>query len=325
MASVPWSQWCFLSFIRILDSGQEANNQIRIEYDEGGGATQATLQLTAGVYPFGVNGNGDEDSLEVGAWNGDPTDVELFGVNSLLREVAQEITQELTTNSVNMGLETIASIEGNQVASGKIIVRMDGSSTDYVKFLWTHADTTVDPAWFGIAKTSGAYPTSSDCYGNQSTVISQMSSNLALVGQKVLGAEPIEEGYLEVGVVAGNGAGRWKRFGSGYEQISAFDVKVEGLPRDSVDSGFHSLRRWAQALVFNRARKRFIYVPDLAKPTGADYPREWDPDDTSENRRWGWRDLMIDGLRGFAFENIRHLSNSNRMWRLSTPVRKYVA
>lgn len=325
MTSTPYPQWCFLSYIRLFDSGQEQNNVVRIDYDVGAGTVSADIEVAAGLYVVGINGEGDDNSLEVGPWNGDPTDYELFGVNSLFRALAAAVNTELSTLDINIGLETASSIAGSDDPSGKVIVSMNGVSTNFVKFLWTHANTNMDPAWFGMAKTGGVYATSSDCYGNAETVISDMSSTLALVGQKVIGAEPQYEGYLETGITTGSGKTNWKRFGTGVEQISEFIVKVGGLPRNSVDSGFHSFRRWARQLVFNRARKRFIYIPDLQKPTGANYPRQWDPDDLLENRRWGWRDLTIDPLRTFRFEDVQQVAQSNQLWKIPTPVRSFVA
>jgi hypothetical protein len=323
--SVPWNEWAFLSFVRIFDSGSEKNNTLQISWDiSGTGSAIATLP--AGLYYCGLNGDGDDHSLQIGPWDGDENDDELFGAtgeDSLLLELAQEIYGN-TSIFINLGLEVGSGAAGGQVPSGKVVARMTGVSTAWIKLEWSHANTTMDPAWFGIAKTAGVYADTT-FYGNATTVISDMSSSLALIGQRVLGAEPQYEGYLEAGVVAGDGSTSWKRFGSGYEEISEFIVNVDGLPRDSIDTGFQSLRRWSQQLVFNRARKRFLYVPDMGHDFGAGVIYRWDPDDQSDTRRWGWRDLGIDGLRGFRFEDIRRRPTSNREWQLRVPVRSFTA
>jgi hypothetical protein len=312
--SVPHSQWLFNSFVRIFDSGPEKNNTLA--WTASGSPSSGVAEIPAGLYPFGVDGYWDEIN---GVWN--QYDIVVFGRETLLGALTTALS-ESANNGVFLSLETGMSRPlGTGSPTGKI--RGWANRTNFA-LKWAHASTTVDPAWFGIARTAGTYPDSTFGVSSPPVVISQMSSTLALVGQRVLGAEPQYESFKEVGVRAGDGSSSWKTFGDGVDEISKFVVNVAGLPRDGVDSGFHSLRRWYRQLRFARARRRFIYFPDLGQfnawTPAFEFPKAWDPDDTAKDRRWGWRDMALNPLELPAFEDVRRWASSNREWRLELPV-----
>lgn len=311
---VPYSQWVFLSVIRIFDSGQEQNNTLRVGMDSD---FDVTLAIPAGLYVLGLGGVGDTKGY--GPY-GTTEDLTVLGIESLFQAI-RDASEAAGWDpgqfwlALDTGESQTPTFEKGPTGHVLGLVQDDDAF-----IYWGHAETKMDPAWFGVAKNAGTYPTSS-LLSDEFTVFSQMSSTLVLVGQRVLGMEPQYESYKEVGVRAGDGSSSWKTLGDGVDEISNFQINVEGLPRASVDSGFHNLRRWSRQLRFNHARRRFFYIPDLATPDPtSDYPRAWDPNDVAENRRWGWRTLCVDPLKRYSFSDIRRHATSNREWQLDIPV-----
>lgn len=310
----PYYQWCFLSWVRILDSGQEANNAIRVEYSTTG---EATKTIAAGLYPLGL-GSGTFNPWGV-------ADSTVFGQTTLLGVFAglfnmlpSYLFASLLNNaSANVSLPVVAA------ADGHIVMNFTVPAGESFTIKWNDPLTTVNPAWFGIAKNDGVYEDTvigaapSGAWAD----ISQMSSTLALVGNRVLGQEPFEESYKEVGIAGGDGSISWKGLGDGVDEISRFRINATGRPRASQDSSFHSLRRWYRQLRFNRARRRFLYVPDLSISS---YPKQWSPDDQAEVRRWGWRDMSPNPIRVPSFEEVQRFRSSNKEWQLTLPVRTFV-
>jgi hypothetical protein len=315
--SSPANQWVFLSFVRIIDSGKEKNNTIRVEWAEG--TQSAVAEIPAGVYPLGLTGKNVASGTH-GIFGSETEDSVVFGRESLLGATITALN-DADDQDVLLVLDTGRTGFTNY---GEPTGKLRGQADAGLTIKWNHSQTTVDPGWYGVAKTDAVYPDTvlASVDDEPLPVISQMSSTLALVGQRVLGAEPQYESFKEVGIRAGDGSSAWKTFGDGVDQISEFIINVAGLPRDSIDSGFHSLRRWFRQLRFARARRRFLYVPDLAQfdKELVDYPQQWDPDDTAKARRWGWRDLALNPLEVTSFEDVRRHATSNREWQLKLPV-----
>lgn len=311
---LPFYQWCFLSYVRIFDSGEERNNTVRAEW---GQSESGLITVPAGLYLFGLGHSlhAPDNVWGYGASVTDDSDV--FGATTFLEAFNYAIETLNESNPGGLILQTgKTTLPGGAAATGKILGSVQ---VEPLTLKWAHSETTMDPAWFGVAK-GNAYPDTVLTVDPTVTTVGNMASTLALVGAKVLKSEPQEESYDEVIVIAGDGTPSVKSFGDGVNEISEFVVNAEGL-QSELDNGFQSLRRWSQYLRFNRARRRFVYIPDLGTPDpSSDYPRQWDPNNSLENRRWGWRDLFVS--RSYAFAELRRFGGSNRHWQLSLPVRR---
>ena len=247
-------------FVRI----DATNKVLRIKV----GGSDSDVTLTEGVYWMGVNGSAGTSPATDGTMVTDYA--------SLLTALSSGTGWDWVVDHPTQ--DALASPS----ASGHVYVQT-GDATDAI--YWGHANTTVDPRWFGVASTNNAFATYSFTGTNYedvsdfSSALTYISDPLGAGGTK-LEVDTEQETVLEVATQTGNGRVYSAYFASLSERLLRWRIygldRVLDNQRTTMRLFLHYQRQWRSL--------GFILFTDLS----LSYAAIRVPEDTQEARRFGF-------------------------------------
>lgn len=243
----------FISFARITTG---LNDGLRVTYN---GST-STVTLDSGVYWLGQRAIGGASDASV-----------YPGATSLLAHIRSKVGSACVGILQRKGQSAVTS-----ASTGHVWWTFPQAGDG---FLWGHAETTIDPEWFGVAKSSGTYPTKTVASGGVLEDLSDFSSTLAYVVKTPNNRDVVhDERRSDVRRRRSSQVDSGKIYDVNFGTIKgarSFLLRVGGLERE-LDNSYKSAMRWHGQLL--DSGQSFLYFPDLSILSGI---ASWDGDDSA--------------------------------------------
>lgn len=249
------------SFVRITAE----NKAIRAKVNS---SSEATFTLTEGVYWLGA-----------GALGGQTDSTIVPGASSLLAHL-ESVLSPWTFRVQVQGIDGITESPTGHVW-------MDPNNGNTNEILWGHADTTVDPRWFGRAPVGDTFTTWASS-ANDWQDLSDYSSSLVFAGDVEVYRDDYGEEPIESALYAGTGRQSSRYYGT--REALELLFAVDGLQRGEIDNTYHAARRFLREQSFHRSLG-FLYFPDTSVSS---YPLAHNIDDSQEANRFGYKRYTID-------------------------------
>jgi hypothetical protein len=287
--TIPVRKAVFVGFVRI----HATNKSIRATV--AGGAI-ATYSFAEGLYWFGLNGP-----------MGGPSDTTLAGAASLLDAMHTMLGVHLAVCHPN-----VPAVDALAPGYTGHLYGKRGVAGDTIH--WSNALTTVDPRWFGMLKTADAY--SDTAFGAAYADISQASSSAVFIPQSNIRSDRESVEPLKQTTDPDSGASRSAYYGA--KQYRSVDVRVSGLPLETVDCTYQSLRRFITA-----QPEALLFWPDICSVALPNAPPEHDYDST--DRMNGRQKLIFDPRWKAEWREKPAFGNYYSEWFKSLMFQQYVA